>query len=279
VSTTSHNAPAPNSDELALFWQGVRAEAANLSKEEPAIGSLMHARVMAHGTFPLALANILAHQLAHAGVMDVAALEKLFSETFQGHPALPRSAMLDIQATLERDPALRTPCEPLLLSKGFHALQIYRVAHVLWKKERRFMAQTLQSACSRVFGVDIHPAASIGHGILVDHATNLVIGETARVGNNVSMLHGVTLGGTGKEKGDRHPKVGDGVLLSAHAQLLGNIRIGRGAKIGAGAVVLVDVPAHTTYAGVPAVKVGRPSCDAPALEMDADFMENPGTGV
>ena len=170
-----------------------------------------------------------------------------------------------------RDPACTGYLEPLLLFKGFQGLQAYRVAHVLWEEDRQFPAKMLQNIISRKFGMDFHPAAKIGHGILVDHATNIVIGETAVVGNNVSFLHGVTLGGTGNEVGDRHPKIGNGVMLGAHAQLLGNIHIGDCAKIGAGAVVLTDVPPHTTYAGVPAVEVGHPDDETPSFNMQQDF--------
>ena len=159
----------------------------------------------------------------------------------------------------------------MLFFKGFQGLQAYRVAHALWCENRPFPAKMLQSIISRKFGMDIHPAARIGHGLLVDHATNIVIGETAVVGNNVSILHGVTLGGTGNEIGDRHPKVESGDMLGAHAQLLGNIRIGSGAKVGAGAVVVNDVVPHTTVAGVPAVQVGHPHDEMPSFNMQQDF--------
>ncbi|NND69077.1 MAG: serine O-acetyltransferase, partial [Halioglobus sp.] len=160
---------------------------------------------------------------------------------------------------------------PFLYFKGFHALQTHRVAHCLWQNGRESLALFFQNRMSAEFGVDIHPAAQLGSGILLDHATGVVIGETAVVGNNVSILQSVTLGGTGKDEGDRHPKIGDGVLISAGAKILGNIRVGEGAKIGAGSVVLEDVPPHTTVAGVPAKIVGRPASDSPALDMDHDF--------
>jgi serine O-acetyltransferase len=162
-------------------------------------------------------------------------------------------------------------CTPFLYFKGFHALQTHRIGHWLWNHGRESLALFFQNQMSVEFGVDIHPAARLGHGIMLDHATGVVIGETAVVGNNVSILQSVTLGGTGKDEGDRHPKIGDGVLISAGAKILGNIRVGDGAKVGAGSVVLENVPAHTTVAGVPARIVGRPSSDQPALEMDHDF--------
>lgn len=192
----------------------------------------------------------------------------------QKNPSIERAAAIDLAAAFDRDPALVSLSETLLFGKGFHALELYRFSHALWNSGEVMTAKLLQSEASYRFGVDIHPAAKIGTGVHIDHATGLVVGETATIGNNVSIFHGVTLGGTGKETGDRHPKVGDGVLLSAHAQLLGNIRIGKGSKIGAGAVVLTDVPPHTTFAGVPAVRAGIPDCPAPGLEMNVDFLEN-----
>jgi serine O-acetyltransferase len=171
----------------------------------------------------------------------------------------------------ERDPAVCCYLVPLLYMKGLHALMGYRVAHWLWKEDRRFLALHLQSRISEVLGVDIHPAAKIGKGVLIDHATSVVIGETAVVEDNVSMLHEVTLGGTGKDTGDRHPKVRRNLLIGPGAKVLGNLEIGEGAKIGAGCVVLTDIPGHSTFAGVPAVLVGRPQPAEPALEMNQNF--------
>lgn len=181
----------------------------------------------------------------------------------------------DIRAITERDPAATRFSEPLLYFKGFHALQTHRVAHWLWSEGRRELALFLQSRASEVFGVDIHPAARIGKGILVDHATGVVVGETAVVEDNVSILHEVTLGGTGKDCGDRHPKVRHGVLIGAGAKILGNVEVGEGAKIGAGSVVLEDVPAHATVAGVPAKVVGIAEGDEPARTMDHRLPCNP----
>jgi serine O-acetyltransferase len=174
----------------------------------------------------------------------------------------------DLRAVRDRDPACRRLSTPLLYFKGFHALEAHRVAHVLWGRERRGLARFFQNRASEAFGVDIHPAARIGRGIFIDHGTGVVVGETAVIEDDVSLLQQVTLGGTGKETGDRHPKVRAGVLISAGAKILGNIEIGEGAKIGAGSVVLKDVPPHTTAVGVPARIVGSPPEAQPALEMD-----------
>ena len=183
-----------------------------------------------------------------------------------------RSAMrTDLTAVFDRDSACESFHLPLLYFKGFHALQLHRVANWLWSQNRRSLALLMQSRASMKFGVDIHPAARFGVGIMLDHATGLVVGETAVVGNQVSILQSVTLGGTGKEHGDRHPKIGDGVLISAGAKILGNIAVGEGAKIGAGSVVLRDVPPHTTVAGVPAKVVGKPDSDLPALNMNHEI--------
>lgn len=259
-----------DNQEKQHLWQTIRSEASQLVESEPLSLNLLNEQVLSRESFAQSLAATLACQLA-GEVVDRVQLEHLFTHHYRNQPHLVTFAQLDIEATVERDAACNSFLEPLLFFKGYQAIQAYRVAHHLWKQGQTFTAKMLQSIISRKFGVDIHPAAQIGHGILVDHATNLVIGETARVGNNVSFLHGVTLGGTGKETGDRHPKIADGVMIGAHAQLLGNIHIGKGAKIGAGAVVVTDVPAHTTFAGVPAVKIGRPNESMPALDMKQNF--------
>ncbi len=192
----------------------------------------------------------------------------MIEEAFANDPAIGQAIRADICAVRDRDSACDKLSMPFLYFKGFHALQSYRVAHWLWTQGRTSLALFFQNRISCEFGVDIHPAAKIGWGILMDHATGIVIGETAEVGNNVSLMQSVTLGGTGKEEGDRHPKVSDGVLLGAGAKILGNIRIGEGAHVGAGSVVLKDVPAHTMVSGVPAKVVGKPDCDNPALSMN-----------
>ena len=245
-------------------------EALTLSNTEPLLKSVLDELVVFRESFAEVLAMSLSRKLA-SSLLSRSQLEILFLSTYRDYPTIVEDSATDLLATLERDPACRSYLEPLLFFKGFQAIQSYRIAHVLWKNERYFLAEMLQSLISKKFAVDIPPAAKIGRGILLDHATGLVIGETARIGNNVSILHGVTLGGTGNETGDRHPKVSDGVMIGAHAQLLGNIHIGKGAKVGAGAVVLEDVPPHVTVAGVPAVKVGHPETALPSLEMQQDF--------
>lgn len=250
--------------------KSIRDEALELVQKEALSVLMLNEQILCRKGFAEMLGVTLSCQLA-GEVIDRAELEKMFGNLYEKYPELLMSAAKDLHATVLRDPACTSYLEPLLFFKGFQGLQAFRAAHILWTEGRTFPAKMLQSIISRKFGMDIHPAATIGYGILVDHATNIVIGETATVGNNVSFLHGVTLGGTGNEIGDRHPKVGNGVMLGAHAQLLGNIHIGDGAKIGAGAVVVGDVPAHTTYAGVPAVQVGRPHDEMPSFNMEQDF--------
>ncbi len=245
-------------------------DALTLAGSEPLLKSVLDEQIVFRHSFAEVQATMLSRKLECA-LLSRTQLESIFLSTYRENPAIVEDSAKDLRATLERDPACRSVLEPLLFFKGYQAIQAYRIAHALWKGGRFFLAEMLQSLVSQKFSVDIHPAAKIGYGILLDHATGLVVGETARIGNNVSILHGVTLGGTGNETGDRHPKVGDGVMIGAHAQLLGNIHIGKGAKIGAGAVVLSDVPPHVTVAGVPAVKVGRPDTALPSLEMQQDF--------
>ena len=245
-------------------------EALVLSTTEPLLKSVLDEMVVFRESFAEVLAMSLSRKLA-TSLLSRSQLEILFLSAYKDNPSIVEDSATDLLATLERDPACRSYLEPLLFFKGYQSIQAYRIAHVLWKSERYFLAEMLQSLISQKFAVDIHPAAKIGRGILLDHATGLVVGETARIGNNVSILHGVTLGGTGNETGDRHPKVSDGVMIGANAQLLGNIHIGKGAKVGAGAVVLEDVPPHVTVAGVPAVKVGHPETALPSLAMQQDF--------
>jgi serine O-acetyltransferase len=211
--------------------------------------------------------NASARRLARED-MPRSIMEPLLYGVFERHPAIVDCAIRDLLAIHERDPACFSPLEPLLFFKGFLALTTYRVSHQLWRDDRRWLALYLQSVASEAFAVDIHPAARIGCGILLDHATSFVVGETAIIEDNVSILHEVTLGGTGKEKGDRHPIIRSGVLLGAGAKILGRVEIGTGAKVGAGSVVLNDVPPHTTVAGVPAIVVGEAAEANPAIEMN-----------
>jgi len=252
------------------FWNHIRSEAQREAEREPVLVSFLFASVLRHRKLEDALGVILANKL-QTPELPAILLRDLISEALTEQASIRASIRNDLLAVRTRDPAARGYAQPFLYFKGFHALQAYRVAHWLWGQERHTLAAHLQSRISEAFGVDIHPAARIGSGIIIDHGTGVVIGETAVVEDNVSLLHEVTLGGTGKETGDRHPKVRRGVLIGAGAKILGNIEIGTGAKVGAGSVVLRDVPPHATVAGIPARVVGRCTVAEPALEMDATF--------
>jgi serine O-acetyltransferase len=247
---------AEEKNKPSALWARLQQESEIQKKQEPLLVSFLYASVTAHKTFSDSLGYVLAHKLADPNLGAVP-LWRLFSEIYAENKSLSSDALLDLAAILERDPAVHSALQAFLYFKGFHALQAYRIAHVLWQQKRHSLAYHLQNRIAEVISVDIHPAAKIGHGIMMDHATGVVIGETTVIGNNVSMLHGVTLGGTGKETGDRHPKIGDGVLLGTGCRVLGNITLGVGAKVAAGSVVLEDVPAHTTVAGVPAKIIGK----------------------
>ncbi|MBP6360617.1 MAG: serine O-acetyltransferase [Aeromonas sp.] len=248
-------------------WDKIRTEALILVNEEPMLASFFHSTILNHDSLRSALSFQLANKLASA-VMPAIVLREVIETALAAQPDILDAAAADICAVKERDPAVRYYSTPLLYLKGFHALQGYRVAHWLWQQGRHSLAVFLQNQISVVFSVDVHPAAQIGRGIMFDHATGIIIGETAVVEDDVSILQNVTLGGTGKEHGDRHPKIREGVMIGAGAKVLGNIEVGRGAKIGAGSVVLQAVPAHTTVAGVPAHEVGHPDCDKPSLDMN-----------
>jgi serine O-acetyltransferase len=202
-------------------------------------------------------------------------VREIFQEAFAADPEIGAAVRADLSAVFERDPACHSYVQAFLFFKGFHALQCFRIAHWLWAHGRQPMALYFQNRMSDLFAVDIHPAARIGRGIMMDHATGVVIGETAVVGDDVSMLHGVTLGGTGKETGDRHPKIGRGVLLSVGAKVLGNIEVGEYSRVGAGSVVLKSVPPHCTVAGVPARVIGGKCPERPSHDMDQSLGEEP----
>lgn len=248
------------------LWETLYAEAEAVAVSEPALTSLLRQVILSRESLEEALSVRLSRKLAYHATPE-GYLKEVFLEAFAHHPELGQRVRNDITAVRERDPACRNYLAPVLYFKGFQALTCYRVMHHLWLDGREELALYFQSLISEVLSVDIHPAAKIGCGILLDHATSFVAGETAVVENNVSILHEVTLGGTGKIKGDRHPKVRHGVLLGAGAKLLGNIEIGIGAKVGAGSVVLADVPPHVTVAGVPAKIVAEHKDDA-AFGMD-----------
>lgn len=248
-------------------WSALREEAVRLASAEPALASFVHATVLNNERLEEALSYHLAQKL---GNDDVGAMQVrfVFDQAFSDSPALGDDVRADLSAIFERDPAVNSYVEPFLFFKGFHALQAYRITHWLWTKGRDAMALHFQSRISEVFGVDIHPAARIGRGVMIDHGTGVVIGETAIVEDDVSMLHGVTLGGTGKEQGDRHPKIRRGVMIGASATILGNIEVGAYSRVGAGSVVLAPVPERCTVAGVPAKVIGCAGCDKPAHEMN-----------
>ena len=248
-------------------WQAVRAGAQQIVDAEPSLANMAISAILNHDTFEQALAHRLAARLNHD---DVSAdlIRQAFAETLIDAPDIAEKARVDLAATLERDPACHRAVEPLLFFKGYQAIQTHRFAHAMHKAGRRDFALYLQSRASQVFQVDINPAVPLGKGIMLDHGTGLVIGETAVVGDNVSMLQNVTLGGTGKSEQDRHPKIGNGVLIGAGAKVLGNISIGDCSRIGAGSVVLKAVPPRVTVAGVPAKVIGEAGCAQPALVMD-----------
>jgi serine O-acetyltransferase len=248
-------------------WRQLRDAAEQAARDEPRLSSLMNATVLSHDDLASALSYQIARKLGDTelGPMSV---REVCAQAFAADPGIVAAAGADLQAVEERDPAIKSLLQPFLYFKGFQAIQAHRVSHWLWIQGRETLAFHFQSRMSELFQVDIHPAAKLGAGLFFDHGTGIVIGETAVVGDEVSMLHAVTLGGTGAERGDRHPKIGRGVLLGAGAKVLGNIAIGDYAKIASGSVVLKPVPAHCTAAGVPARLVNCPTGEQPARTMD-----------
>lgn len=270
--------PVEKNQGLSLcdpVWERVRTEAEEMAAGEPILASFLYSTILNHRNLNDAVAYHLAQKLGNTEVHSMQ-LRELFDEALTEASDIGEATRADIVAYYDRDPACHSYIQPLLYFKGFHALQGYRVAHWLWSKGRRAMALYLQSRISELFAVDIHPAARLGRGIFIDHATGIVIGETAVVEDDVSMLHDVTLGGTGKETGDRHPKVRRGVLISVGSKVLGNIEIGEYSRIGAGSVVLHEVPPHCTAVGVPAKIVGCAGCDKPSHSMDHMIREEEG---
>ncbi len=262
-----------NSSKIKIadkLWQSIRDEATGMIKEEPFLASFLHSTILNHFTFGSALSFHLSNKLDSPTVPAIV-IREIIEQALRVDPDILAALRADIHAVVERDPACDDFSTPFLFFKGFHALQCYRIAHWLWQENRHTLALFLQNRISEVFAVDIHPAAKIGKGIMIDHATGIVIGETTVVEDNVSLMQSVTLGGTGKEAGDRHPKIRAGVLVAAGAKILGNVEIGEGVKVGAGSVVLHDVPPHVTVAGVPAKVVGKPTTDQPALAMCQDI--------
>lgn len=251
-------------------WGRLKSEATSLILSEPLMGGMVHSSILHHNSFRKALSYRISLKLS-SEEMPAQILREIVDEVVNLDDNIPLAARADLMAVFERDPACHQMLQPILFFKGYQALQAYRISHWLWENNRKEMAYFIQMRCSEVFGVDIHPGAAIGCGIMIDHAHSIVIGETSRIGDNVSMLHSVTLGGTGKVDGDRHPKIEDGVLIGAGAKILGNITIGRCSKIAAGSVVLTEIPPYKTVAGVPGVIVGEAGCDQPSQTMDQLF--------
>lgn len=273
--------PSPVSQALANLdpiWAALRTDAAQAVADEPLLAALFYGAILNQPSLEMAVIHRIATRLAHQDVQGEL-LVQAFTDALNAEPEMGQSFRADIAAVLDRDPACYRHIEPVLYFKGFQALETHRMAHRLWHMGRRDMALYLQSRSSVVFGVDIHPNARFGRGVMIDHATGVVVGETAVVGDNVSMLHGVNLGGNGKEHGDRHPKIGSGVLLGANAKVLGNITVGDCARVAAGSVVLHPVPKCVTVAGVPAKIVGEAGCSNPARVMDHVFADYKDQGA
>jgi len=255
------------------IWQQLRSEAEQMIRREPLLASYVYACVLNHDSLASSLSFILANKVSD-DVMPAVTVRELFDDAFETCPECIEHAAADIVAVYERDAAINAYLPIILYLKGFQSIQVHRLAHYLWQKDRKELALFIQSRNSEVFGVDIHPACVMGKGIMFDHATGIVIGETSVIEDNVSILQQVTLGGTGNEKGDRHPKIRSGVLIAAGAKVLGNIVIGERAKIGAGSVVLEDVAPNTTVVGVPAKAVGKPCKESPAQTMNQSFQSD-----
>ncbi|WP_349357433.1 serine O-acetyltransferase [Stappia sp.] len=259
-------------------WERLREEAEAMVRCEPALSSFAYETVLNHDRLEEAVVHRLADRLGHV-VVSPSLIRQTYLEALADSPEIVDAFRVDIVAVYDRDPACTRFLEPLLYFKGFHALQTHRLANWLWKRGRRDFALYLQSRNSEIFQVDIHPAVPVGNGVFMDHATGIVIGQTAQIEDNVSILQNVTLGGTGKEEGDRHPKIRHGVLIGAGAKVLGNIEIGHCSKVASGSVVLIDVPANSTVAGVPARVVGKAGCSEPSRTMDQLLVSDEGSGA
>lgn len=264
---TSNSATAERVSPVDPIWQEVRREAQDVLNKESALGGFVYGTILSHEHLEQAICHRLSQRLNHQDV-EAGLINQTFLDLMEQEPRLRQLFRADMAAVFDRDPACSRYIEPLLYFKGFHALVTHRFSHVLWRNGREDFAYYLQSQASRIFSVDIHPAAVIGGGIMIDHGHAIVVGETARIGDNVSLLHGVTLGGTGKEGGDRHPNIGNSVMIGAGAKVLGNITVGDCCRIAAGSVVLKDVPHSTTVAGVPAKVIGPAGCPEPSRSMD-----------
>ena len=259
-------------EKVDPVWAQIRKEAEEIVQRERELATFIYATVLHHESLEGAIVHRVAERLDSPGV-PAKLIRRAYAEAIESEPSIRTDFRADIVATIDRDPATNRMLEPVLYYKGFHAMQTHRLAHWLWRKGRKDFAYYLQSRSSAIFQCDIHPNARIGRGIFLDHATGLVVGETAVIEDNVSMLHGVTLGGTGKQAGNRHPKIRHGVLIGAGAKILGNIEIGHCARIASGSVVLKSVPHNKTVAGVPARIVGEAGCAEPARDMNQILAE------
>jgi serine O-acetyltransferase len=259
-------------DKVDPVWARIRREAEEIARREPELATFIYSTILHHDTLEAAVVHRVAERLDSPQV-SAELIRQAYADALEHEPAIGDAFRADIVATLDRDPATNRFLEPVLYFKGFHAIQTHRLAHWLWGRGRKDFAYYLQSQSSAVFQTDINPAVSIGRGIFLDHATGLVVGETAMIEDDVSILQEVTLGGTGKEAGDRHPKIRRGVLIGAGAKILGNIEIGHCARIAAGSVVLKSVPHNTTVAGVPARVIGEAGCPEPSRAMDHLFQD------
>jgi serine O-acetyltransferase len=262
-------------DKVDPVWAQIRREAEEVARREPELATFIYSTILHHDTLEAAVVHRVSERLDSPEV-SAELIRQAYADALENDPSIGTAFRADIVATVDRDPAANRLLEPVLYFKGFQAIQTHRLAHWLWGKGRKDFAYYLQSRSSAVFQCDINPNARIGRGIFVDHATGLVVGETAVIDDDVSMLHGVTLGGTGKEAGDRHPKIRRGVLIGAGAKILGNIEIGHCARIAAGSVVLKSVPHNTTVAGVPAKVIGEAGCPEPSRFMDQFFNHGDG---
>lgn len=259
-----------NSSLQDPIWAAIRKTTIKQAEQEPILASFLHSTILNHDSLEDALSYQLANKL-ESPIASALLIREIVEQALEESSTISQAVRADIVATYERDSACDCVSTPLLFYKGFHALQAYRVANWLWNNDRQPLALFLQNIISTTFSVDIHPAAKIGKGIMLDHATGIVIGETAVIDDDVSIMQSVTLGGTGKENGDRHPKIHRGVLIGVGCKILGNIDIGEGAHVSAGSVVLKPVPPHKVVAGVPAKIIGDAAASQPALDMGQDL--------
>lgn len=266
-------APSPKPTAVDPVWQAVRTEAEDVIANEPLMSSFIYSNILNQASLEDAVIHRIAERL-HNRDFSAELVRQSFNIMYEAQPEWSDTLRIDIAAVYDRDPACSRFIEPILYFKGFHAIQTHRLAHWNWHNGKKDIALYLQSRSSQVFQTDINPAAKFGKGIFMDHATGCVIGETAEVGNDVSILHGVTLGGTGKEMEDRHPKIGDGVLLGAGATVLGNIKVGHCSRIAAGSMVIKDVPNNVTVAGIPGKVVGVAGCSEPSRSMNQIIAED-----